>query len=218
VEEKEKNKQLILIMALSTLLGMPLIALLIDWFVTDLHLVARLLTGEAWWIQLVWGLGVGLVSAFIAYKIISLKFMEGVRIKYARMLGDMDLTTQEIVFISICAGIGEEILFRGALQPLLGIFLTAIIFVAIHGYLNPRDWRISVYGLFMTVVIIGFGFMTELVGIWSAVVAHFVIDVYLLTRPDVPLPELISSDSEEIQSLQEELEMEKPENSPAENG
>ncbi len=197
---------------------MPLIALLIDWFVTDLHLVARLLTGEAWWIQLVWGLGVGLVSAFIAYKIISLKFMEGVRIKYARMLGDMDLTTQEIVFISICAGIGEEILFRGALQPLLGIFLTAIIFVAIHGYLNPRDWRISVYGLFMTVVIIGFGFMTELVGIWSAVVAHFVIDVYLLTRPDVPLPELISSDSEEIQSLQEELEMEKPENSPAENG
>jgi uncharacterized protein len=205
-------------MALSTLLGMPLIALLIDWFVTDLHLVARLLTGEAWWIQLVWGLGVGLVSAFIAYKIISLKFMEGVRIKYARMLGDMDLTTQEIVFISICAGIGEEILFRGALQPLLGIFLTAIIFVAIHGYLNPRDWRISVYGLFMTVVIIGFGFMTELVGIWSAVVAHFVIDVYLLTRPDVPLPELISSDSEEIQSLQEELEMEKPENSPAENG
>jgi uncharacterized protein len=218
VEEKEKNKQLILIMALSTLLGMPLIALLIDWFVTDLHLVARLLTGEAWWIQLVWGLGVGLVSAFIAYKIISLKFMEGVRIKYARMLGDMDLTTQEIVFISICAGIGEEILFRGALQPLLGIFLTAIIFVAIHGYLNPRDWRISVYGLFMTVVIIGFGFMTELVGIWSAVAAHFVIDVYLLTRPDVPLPELISSDSEEIQSLQEELEMEKPENSPAENG
>lgn len=183
-------------MALGTLLGMPLIAILIDWFVPDLFLVVRLLKGDPWWQQILWGTGVGFASGFLAYQIIKLKFMDGVRVKYAKMMGEMDLSTQEIIFISMCAGIGEEILFRGAIQPLLGIFLTSVVFVAIHGYLNPRDWRISVYGLYMTVVIIGFGFMTELIGIWSAVIAHFIIDVYLLTRPDVPIgtPDSMHSD------------------------
>lgn len=210
VNQKEKNKRLILTMALATLLGMPLIAILIDWFIPDLFLVVRLLKGDPWWQQILWGTCVGFGAGFLAYQIIKLKFMEGVRVKYAKMMGEMDLSTQEIIFISMCAGIGEEILFRGAIQPLFGIFFTSVIFVAIHGYLNPRDWRISIYGVYMTGVIIGFGFMTELIGIWSAVVAHFIIDFYLLTRPDVPIGNLDSvhsestTDSDENPTIEEE--------------
>jgi hypothetical protein len=71
-------------------------------------------------------------------------------------------------------------LFRGALQPLLGIPITSILFVAIHGYLNPRDWRLSIYGLFMTAGIAWLGYLTDSRGLLSAIVGHTIIDVYLL--------------------------------------
>jgi membrane protease YdiL (CAAX protease family) len=36
------------------------------------------------------------------------------------------------VLTSIAAGVGEEVLFRGALQPRLGVVLTALLFGALH--------------------------------------------------------------------------------------
>jgi hypothetical protein len=62
----------------------------------------------------------------------------------------------------------------------------------------------------MTIVIIGFGFMTEVIGIWSAVVAHFIIDVYLLTRPDVPLSTPDISETELNLKAEEDLENDPP--------
>lgn len=167
-------------MAALTLLGMPLLGWVIARFVDDMNLMVRWTGTAPIWKQLLYGLPVGIVAALLARFIVSRKFMDGVRLRYERMFRNLRLNWSEIVFISLCAGVGEELLFRGVLQPLLGIVLTAVVFVAIHGYLNPRDWRISVYGVFMTGVICFLGWMTEVYGIWSAVMAHFVIDVILL--------------------------------------
>ncbi len=167
-------------MAAVTLLGMPFIAWVIVRFRDDIDLMQRWTGSEAIWFQLILGLPAGLVGALGARFIVSRKFMSGVRLRYARMFKNLRLNWSEIIFISMCAGVGEELLFRGVLQPMWGIWITAIVFVAIHGYLNPRDWRISVYGLYMTLIIAGLGYMTERFGIWSAVVAHMLIDVILL--------------------------------------
>lgn len=167
-------------MAAITLLGMPFVAWIIARFAEDVNLMVRWTGPAPIWKQLLYGLPVGVVSALIARFIVSRKFMRGVRLRYERMFKNLRLNWSEIVFISLCAGVGEELLFRGVLQPLFGIVLTSFVFVAIHGYLNPRDWRISVYGLFMTGVICFLGWMTEVYGIWSAVMAHFIIDVILL--------------------------------------
>ena len=167
-------------MAAITLLGMPLLGWVIARFVDDMNLMVRWTGTAPIWKQLLYGLPVGVVAALMARFIVGRKFMDGVRLRYERMFKNLRLNWSEIVFISLCAGVGEELLFRGVLQPLLGIVLTAVVFVAIHGYLNPRDWRISVYGVFMTGVICFLGWMTEVYGIWSAVMAHFVIDVILL--------------------------------------
>ena len=80
------------------------------------------------------------------------------------------------------AGFGEEILFRACIQQYWGIWITAIFFVAIHGYLNPKDWRLSIYGLFMTFIIVIIGYMYQFFGLWSAIFAHFAIDLYLLKK------------------------------------
>ena len=122
----------------------------------------------------------GLVVAFAGWGIVRSNLLKEVRAFYAKLLSQFELSVPEVIFISLCAGIGEELLFRGAIQPWLGVELTAFIFVAIHGYLDPRDWRISLYGLFMTLAIIGIGYMSEAWGLVSAMTAHTVIDIVLL--------------------------------------
>jgi membrane protease YdiL (CAAX protease family) len=181
-------------MAGLTLLGMPLLAWVIARFNDEIVLLERWTGQSPIWVQVGYGLPAGLVSGFAAKFIVSRKFMEGVRLRYARMFKDLRLNWSEIVFISLCAGVGEELLFRGVIQPIFGVVITAVLFVAIHGYLNPRDWRISVYGVFMTLVIVVLGFMTESIGIWSAVVAHFVIDVVLLADLANPPAKVINDE------------------------
>ena len=100
--------------------------------------------------------------------------------RYAKMIGPMKFSKLGIVFLSICAGVGEEIFFRAFLQPMTGIWLASLIFVAIHGYLNPRR-PIAFYGLFLVVAIAGMGWMFENFGFWSAASAHFMVDLILLS-------------------------------------
>jgi membrane protease YdiL (CAAX protease family) len=56
--------------------------------------------------------------------------------------------------LAIGAGIGEEILFRGALQPVLGIWFTSLLFAVVHvqyGLLNP-----ATLVLFLLALILGY--------------------------------------------------------------
>jgi uncharacterized protein len=174
------RRSVILNLALITLIGMPLGAILIDRFSQTVHLPSVIIGYRPLWEQLLVGVVFGLASAFSARSIASSRWMSKVSSHYSQLLGNLHLTRSDIWLISVCAGIGEELLFRGALQPLLGIVPTSIIFVAIHGYLNPSRGRLIVYGLFMTVIISIMGFMTIFWGIIPAIIAHTLIDVVLL--------------------------------------
>ncbi|MFZ6052812.1 CPBP family intramembrane glutamic endopeptidase [Halocola ammonii] len=176
-----RKQKMIVQLATLTLVGMSAIGLLIVYYFQE-RTILELFRGKIpIWQQLGIGLLAGLASGWCAQKIVDQPFMEEVNIRYSRMIGELHLTWPQIVYVSLSAGIGEEILFRGAIQPFLGILITAVIFVAIHGYLNPRDWKISLYGLFMTVVISVLGWFTSEYGILIAIVAHSMIDLYLLT-------------------------------------
>ena len=91
----------------------------------------------------------------------------------------MDLNLVGIIFLSLCAGIGEELFFRAGIQPFLGVWWTAVFFVLLHGYLNPKNVRISIYGLVMVGIIAGFGYLFKYCGIFSAITAHAVFDMVL---------------------------------------
>lgn len=167
-------------LGLITLVGMSVGAVIIDRFSDDVDIASMIMLRESILWQLVVGIGFGLVSGYIAFALIQLPFMESVRNKYSSIFNEFDLSVSEIWFISFCAGVGEELLFRGALQPLFGIPITSIVFVAIHGYLNPSNWRLSIYGIFMTIVIACIGWAAQAFGLISAIVAHILIDVILL--------------------------------------
>jgi membrane protease YdiL (CAAX protease family) len=179
------NKKLLLA-GLATLILFPILGWFGVYFFSEMdpwELLFR--SKEAMWIQLPLGVFVGYILGKLAQALVSSKLLKKTEKKYAALIGSLNLNQWSIIGLSLCAGIGEEILFRGAIQPFLGIWITAFIFVAIHGYLNPLDWRLSIYGLFMTIAIALLGYMTESLGILSAIMAHATIDYVLfkyLTR------------------------------------
>lgn len=174
--------QKIIHLATLTLIGFPMIGWVIYWlaggppFRELFFIQAPLLQ------QLSIGIATGIVSGWLAWVIIQSKAMQEVRQKYAGIIRQFNLSPLQILYISLCAGIGEEILFRGVIQPYLGIWYTAILFVAIHGYLNPFDRKLFLYGVYMTLVIAVIGYLTNRFGLYTAMAAHAVIDVILLYK------------------------------------
>jgi membrane protease YdiL (CAAX protease family) len=61
-----------------------------------------------------------------------------------QLLGSLFMTPLGILTIGLAAGLGEETLFRGALQPRFGLALTAIFFALVH----------SNYGITLSTVIV----------------------------------------------------------------
>lgn len=169
-----------LILGWVTLLGFGFIGLAMVYFFQTVTL-KYLLIGH-WPVvkQLITGSIVGSVGAFLALILINAPFFKQDRQKYHDLLNSLAWTREGIVFISVCAGVGEELLFRAGIQPLLGLWVTSILFVAIHGYINPLKWRISVYGISMVGFIAALGYLFETAGILSAMTAHAVFDAILL--------------------------------------
>jgi len=135
--------------------------------------------GRPFFFQFVTGTAAGLLSAGLALIIITRKFFTRQKNFYFKMISQWKLSYGEMIFLSLCADTAEELFFRAGLQPLLGIWLTSILFVLLHGYLNLKNWRISIYGILMVGVIAGFGYMYEYIGIYSAMAAHAIFDLIL---------------------------------------
>lgn len=192
-------KSLIMQLALATIIGMPIVAILIDRFSVSVDLRQALIGYDVIWKQLVFGVLAGAVIAVIAQLLIISPLLRNVNTQYANMLGRFNLTASEIIFVSLCAGVGEEILFRGALQPIFGILITSVFFVAIHGYISPKNWRLTVYGLYMTAAIVGISFLAEMLGLLAAIIAHTVIDIYLLYHLQKTSGEVLVSENQQLQ-------------------
>lgn len=174
------SRNLILLLALFTLIAFPFVGYVIHYYFEGGSILPKLKGEINPFLQVLFGFPIGWISAIVAKQLIGSKLMKPVLNKYSNLIAELKLNLWMIIFISFCAGVGEELLFRAAIQPLWGIWITSIVFVAIHGYLNPFDWRLSVYGIYLTVVIIGIGLMYEYWGIWASAAAHTAIDIVLL--------------------------------------
>ena len=130
-------------------------------------------------ISIGYGLELGFAYAFIAYLFMKAPFFEQLPNRVDRIIDQLPLTYADGIFLSICAGIGEELLFRAGIQPLLGPWISSIVFVALHGYLNPWNWKFSMYGLIVLpfIFIISFGYIH--LGLWFSISAHFAYDAVL---------------------------------------
>jgi membrane protease YdiL (CAAX protease family) len=79
------------------------------------------------------------------------------------------------IAIALAAGIGEEILFRGALQPRLGIVAPALLFAVLHA-----QYAISLATLEIFILGIFLGLLRRRAGTTAAIIAHSSYDMILL--------------------------------------
>lgn len=80
--------------------------------------------------------------------------------------------------LAIASAVGEELFFRGFLQPKLGLWVTSILFGLAHRPVNRPTigWTISAL-----VVGVGLGVLYELTGaVLAPIVAHFTINFFNL--------------------------------------
>jgi membrane protease YdiL (CAAX protease family) len=175
-------KKNIYILGFATLLGFPAIGFVIVQFVEGSIFDFAWPMHKAVWMQLLSGTAFGILAGFMSWRFITDHRFTSVLNKYGPLIQQFKMSVPEMIFISLCAGIGEELLFRGVLQYYWGIWPTAILFVAIHGYLNPFDTKLSAYGIFMVLLIVVIGHLTSIFGLISAMAAHTFIDIVLIYK------------------------------------
>lgn len=115
--------------------------------------------------------GLAVAGAWVALKRVWTGF-DHVDQQLARMVGP--LTVSEGLLLAGLSGLGEEALFRGAIQPLAGITVASILFMLAHLPPTPRLWPWTISAGVMGLM---FGVATHLTqDILLAVSAHATIN------------------------------------------
>ncbi|HEV3231529.1 MAG TPA: CPBP family intramembrane glutamic endopeptidase [Candidatus Dormibacteraeota bacterium] len=81
-------------------------------------------------------------------------------------------SVQGFVIIGLAAGIGEEIFFRGAVQPRFGILLASLLFAALH-----TQYGISIATAQIFFIGVFLGLLRNRAGLLPAIVAHAGYDI-----------------------------------------
>ena len=174
-----RESRVVWLMALVTLVGFPLLAWPLIWY-QDINLrhLFDISESQLWLLPLhiAFGIVFGLCIIFLTEK----PFFDDALSSIRNRLANIRLNTFFVFLLSISAGIGEEIFFRGALQPMIGIWASSIIFVAIHGYFSWQNKWLNFFGVLLLLFILSIGWLAEHHSIWFAIVAHFSYDLVLL--------------------------------------
>jgi len=95
--------------------------------------------------------------------------------KVEKLFADM-ITPFGVIALSVTAGVGEELTFRGVLQPRLGVFLANLLFANVHAWQYGSDGLAMVF--FVGLVL---GILRKRTNTLTAVIVHGTYDLGLTT-------------------------------------
>lgn len=121
-------------------------------------------------IGIIAGSAFAVTAALITTQIPALKRLERMLL---RMLDMRALRWHHAVILGLLAGIPEEILFRGTVQPALGLIPSSVLFGALHAATPAYFVYATVAGLLLG------GLTIWRDGLWSAIAAHTVVDIIM---------------------------------------
>lgn len=121
------------------------------------------------------GLSVGVLVAIAAWwAFLRISSLRRVLHQLRQVVSLEILSPGWVVLVAISAGVGEEVLFRGVIQPHLGLGLTSVLF----GLAHPLS---SAYIIYATLAALILGGLTHYTGaLLAAMVAHSTVDVLML--------------------------------------
>jgi|FLYN01.1.fsa_nt_gi membrane protease YdiL (CAAX protease family) len=124
-----------------------------------------------------WGIGGGvaiyvsfLITATIWVALVSPEQFEE-QTNAASQIAQMFNTLPLALILAVSAAVGEEILFRGALQPVFGWIPTSILFALLH-----IQYTLTPATLIIFVVSLGLGWVRMRQSTTAAIIAHFLYD------------------------------------------
>ena len=173
------SQQRLFLLGFFTLFGFGAIGLAILYYAEGITPLVFFSSGKVWWQQLLSGSVFGISAAVVALWLVQTEWLSKEMEFFGELIEKMAPTYAHAIFYSVCAGVGEEILFRGGIQPYLGIWLTSFVFILLHGYINPYNLALTIYGLFMVLISAGLGYLFEIYGIISSITAHFLFDLVM---------------------------------------
>lgn len=121
------------------------------------------------------GLGLGLAAVLLSRGLlVRVGRVRHLSLRMARLLGPLDGPT--ILVLAVVSAVAEELLFRGAMQPTLGLVPSALIFGGLHIGPDRSFWpwtlNAAVMGLALGGLVWGTG------SVLPAVLAHFTINFF----------------------------------------
>lgn len=86
----------------------------------------------------------------------------------------------QVVLLALLSSVGEELLFRGAIQPFLGVWFTAAIFAIMH--VDPEG-RSAIWTCWALIGGIVMGLAVKVTGsLWPAIFIHFGVNLISIRR------------------------------------
>lgn len=185
-EQTHQQNQQPSITAISLISGIIwlFIATLLILFVQETSLLHILFQGEQFSTQLLAGIISGGAFGAFGAVMVHVPKLKAVLEDYhiIKQLKELKLNNTDIVQVSVVAGITEEILFRGAIQPIIGIWLTSLLFIGIHGYIRFKTiWHV-VFTIFTFLLSMVLGWLFIYFGLVAAITAHAVYDLIVLWK------------------------------------
>ena len=143
-----------------------------------------LIEGQPIAVQIGWGITFGLaISVPSMVVVFFVPLFSSLRRQLLDLVSRLDLGALNPLWISLSAGIGEELLFRGALQPILGIWWASFIFTLAHfrsGQFHSMNWQKLIYAASIFIVGLFLGYVFLEIGLIAAMVTHAVVVVVSL--------------------------------------
>lgn len=119
------------------------------------------------------GLAVALAVVFLSrFAVHRFEWARRLHTDFRSLLGP--LSGREILILAVASAVGEELLFRGALQPMIGIWPQAVVFALLHIGPGTRflPWTLSAFAVGLV-----FGWLFHATGdLGGPIVAHFAIN------------------------------------------
>ena len=173
--------------------GLALVGLLLSAGRGDADVYRASEARALWWHAVSPLLGVALGLAVVALtRVVVRRSLWGrtLHADFRALLGDV--SGREIFILAVASAVGEEVFFRGALMPWLGLAPQALLFGLLHIGPGRRFLPWTAWALVMGVV---FGLLVEATGdLGGAIAAHFTINFlnlhYIVRVPAPPTARL----------------------------
>lgn len=122
------------------------------------------------------GITLGVVLAgVVAVVVLRVPAASALRAIIERVLATARPSTLDFVLLAACAGVGEELFFRAALQPVTGIIVAALAFAILHTGV-PKSRGVVTFAAYVFAMGLILGSAFQLLGLGAAMAMHAVFD------------------------------------------